>query len=52
VNDTIKLSKGECVISDEHNINFKTDTGAEVVLFVTNKEKNCFKQGMFSGNKM
>lgn len=52
VNDTLKLSKGECVISDETNVTFKTDTGAEVVLFVTNKEQKCFKNGMFSGNKM
>jgi redox-sensitive bicupin YhaK (pirin superfamily) len=52
VNDSILLSKGECVIFDETNINFSTNSKAEVVLFVTNKNQDCFKQGMFSGNKI
>ncbi|MDX2188310.1 MAG: pirin family protein [Bacteroidota bacterium] len=52
VNDTINLGKGECVIFDETKIHFTSETGAEVVLFVSNKDQNCFKQGMFSGNQV
>lgn len=52
VNNTILLDKGECVIFDENNISFSTNKNAEVVLFVTNKNQDCFKQGMFSGNKI
>lgn len=51
VNDSILLNKGECVIFDETIIHFSTNSKAEVVLFVTNKNQDCFKQGMFSGNK-
>jgi redox-sensitive bicupin YhaK (pirin superfamily) len=50
VNNAIQLSKGECVVSDQRNIFFSTKSTAEIVLFVTNKEQTCYKQGMFSGN--
>ena len=51
VNGCLSLSKGECIITDEENTMFSTTSGAEVVLFMTNKDQNCFKDGMFSGNK-
>lgn len=51
VNESLALNKGECLIFDEPNISFTTDTEAELVLFVTNKDQDCYKQGMFSGNK-
>jgi quercetin 2,3-dioxygenase len=51
VNNKIKLSKGESVISDEEKTKFSSDKGAELVLFITNKDQNCFKGGMFSGNQ-
>jgi redox-sensitive bicupin YhaK (pirin superfamily) len=52
VNNILQLSKKECIVSDERGLIFSTDKGAEIVLFVTNKNQDCFKQGMFSGNKV
>lgn len=50
VNNSIHLSKGECVVSDQRNTFFSTKSSAEIVLFVTNKDQTCYKEGMFSGN--
>ncbi len=52
VNEILEFGKGECLIFDETNISFITSSKAEVVLFVTNRNQDCFKLGMFSGNKM
>jgi quercetin 2,3-dioxygenase len=52
VNNQIKISKGECVVSDEKDLIFSTPNSSEVVLFITNKEQECYKQGMFSGSKI
>lgn len=47
----ILLTKGECIIFDEKYLSIKTADTAELVLFVTNKNQDCFKEGMFSGNQ-
>ncbi len=39
------------IIFDENQISFNTNSTAELVLFVTNKNQVCFKDGMFSGNQ-
>lgn len=51
VNNEFSLIKGECIIFDENQISFNTNSTAELVLFVTNKNQVCFKDGMFSGNQ-
>lgn len=51
VNDTIVLGKGECVIFENEIVTVSTNDSAELVLFVTDKNQNCFKKGMFSGNQ-
>lgn len=49
--NNLTLTKGECIIFDEKEVSFNTTSTAELVLFATNKNQNCFKEGMFSGNK-
>jgi redox-sensitive bicupin YhaK (pirin superfamily) len=51
VNNEINLIKGECVIFDDDRLILNTTDTAELVLFITNKEQECFKGGMFSGNQ-
>lgn len=51
VNGTLQLSKGECVLTDEPQTVLSSEQSAEVVLFITNSQQNCYKNGMFSGNK-
>lgn len=52
VNENISLSKEESIVTDEIDTSFSSNKGAEVVLFITNQRQNCFKEGMFSGNKI
>jgi hypothetical protein len=48
----IELAKGESLFADESGISFSSAHGAEVVLFITNQDQRCFKNGMYSGNQM
>jgi quercetin 2,3-dioxygenase len=52
LDNNINLSKGESVVTDQKIVSFGTKLGAELVLFVTNAEQDCFKGGMFSGNQL
>lgn len=51
VENDLTLTKGESILFDEKQVSFKTNSTAELVLFVTNKNQECFKAGMFSGNQ-
>ncbi len=51
INNSLIIRKGESVVTDEISTCFSSEHGAEVVLFVTNSQQDCFKEGMFSGNK-
>lgn len=51
VENDLTLTKGECIIFDEKQLSFNTNSTAELVFFVTNKNQECFKEGMFSGNQ-
>lgn len=51
VENDLTLTKGECIIFDEKQVSLHTNSTAELVLFVTNKNQECFKEGMFSGNQ-
>jgi len=51
VNDKLNIQKGESVITDEISTYFSCDHSSEVVLFVTDSKQDCYKKGMFSGNK-
>lgn len=51
VNNQIPLAKGESLFIRDETIVFKTDTHAEVVLFVTDTRSSYYDGGMYSGNK-
>lgn len=51
VENDLTLTKGECIIFDEKQVSLSTNSTAELVLFVTNRNQECFKEGMFSGNQ-
>lgn len=51
-NHNIALTKGESLIFENEPVVFSSAEGAEVVLFVTDKAQNCFKEGMYSGNQL
>jgi hypothetical protein len=51
VNNHITLNKGEGVIIEEGEVHISASLGAEVVLFVTDRMQDCYKEGMFSGMK-
>mgnify|MGYP003575992108 CR=1 FL=1 len=51
VENDLTLTKGECIIFDEKQVSFNANSTAELVLFVTDKKQECFKEGMFSGNQ-
>jgi quercetin 2,3-dioxygenase len=52
VNENIELAKGECIIIKNEKINFKTEKGAELVLFLTDENSEYFDGGAFSGNQI
>ncbi|MCM4154315.1 nuclease PIN [Arenibacter sp. N53] len=51
VNNQIELTKGESLFIRDEAVNFKTDTRAELVLFVTDTRSPYYDGGMYSGNK-
>lgn len=51
INQSIVISKGESILTDEPYISFETKDSAELVLFITDQYQDCYKQGMFSGNQ-
>lgn len=51
VNNKLPLTKAECIIFEDERVTFNATNGAEVVLFITNKNQDCFKGGMYSGNQ-
>ncbi len=51
VNKNINLSKGESLFIMDEDIDFQTEQGAELVLFVTNTKASYYDGGMYSGNK-
>lgn len=51
VNQSLDISKGESILTDEPQIYFETSNSAELVLFITDLHQDCYKQGMFSGNQ-
>lgn len=52
VKGSMELIKGESILTDETDVWFDTSPGTELVLFVTNPAQNCYKGGMFSGNRL
>lgn len=52
INNKIHLEKGESIVFEEDEVQFLSKKNAELVLFTTNKNQNCYKDGMFSGNKI
>lgn len=51
INQSIVISKGESILTDEPYISFETKDSAELVLFISDQYQDCYKQGMFSGNQ-
>lgn len=51
VRGQIPLSKGDSLFIKDEDIFFKTDSHAELMLFVTNTTKPYFDGGMYSGNQ-
>jgi len=51
VNKTLRLSKGESVIFKNETVTFKTDTKAELVLFLSDETATFHAEGMYSGNQ-
>lgn len=52
VNETISLVKKESLIIKDEAISIRTTDGAELVLFLTDKNAPIYKGGMYSGNKI
>ncbi len=51
VNESIVLSKGESLLISDEDIQFTTESQAELVLFVTDRKSPYYNGGMYSGNK-
>jgi redox-sensitive bicupin YhaK (pirin superfamily) len=51
VNQSIDITKGESILTDEPLTYFETKNSAELVLFITDSHQDCYRQGMFSGNQ-
>ena len=51
INEMLKLSKGESVIFKNETVSFRTDTAAELVLFLTDETAPFYAKGMYSGNQ-
>ena len=51
LNDTMELLKEESVVIKDESIKVEAEPGTELVLFYTNVDSNCYKNGMYSGNQ-
>ncbi len=51
INNEKRVAKSECIITDEANLFFSAKENSEVVVFITDSQQDCFKTGMYSGNK-
>ncbi len=51
INDSINLEKKDSVVIKEEAITIHTKEGTELVLFVTDENKEFYDGGMYSGNK-
>ncbi|MDF0717742.1 pirin family protein [Muricauda sp. 334s03] len=51
LNETMELLKEESVVIKDESIKLEAEPGTELVLFFTNEESNCYKNGMYSGNQ-